>query len=417
VRSLEGGEETVVASGAAFDNVVWSPDGTKLAYAEGNWSDNLEWLGNVSPSSIWLVGVDGGEPVQVTDDTNLNVSPAWMPDGRHLLFVSNRDGPPDIYALRLDASGRPRGEPVRVTTGLDAHSISVSDDGSTVAYSQFSYRQNIWQIAIPETGSVSISEAGPVTSGSQIVEGHELSRDGRLLAFDSNREGNLDIYLMPAEGGEGEARRVTRHPGDDFAPDFSPDGSEIVFYSRRHGGTAEVFLISAEGTDEVRLTDGRAPRFSPDGLRIAFNRGGVSLVIRDSLGGEWSAPELLTDANNARWSPDGTHIVCQKDSAIWIVSLQGEERLLFDGEVGELSLIWPDWSADGRFIYFDATDSTGARALYAIPVAGGAPREVIRYDDPAKKVSPYPFTVGDGTAYFTVTEIESDIWVMDLEMK
>jgi len=87
----------------------------------------------------------------------------------------------------------------------------------------------------------------------QIVEAHGLSRDGQWLAFDSNLEGNQDIYLMPAEGGE--PRRVTRDPGADMHPDFSPDGSEIVFYSTRHG-TRDLFLISADGKDEVRLTDG-----------------------------------------------------------------------------------------------------------------------------------------------------------------
>ncbi len=435
VRSVEGGEETLVASVQPeyTHSAAWSPDGTKLAYVQGNirWI-NPETLGNVAPSSIWLVGVDGGEPVQVTDDTNLNVSPAWMPDGRHLLFISNRDGPRDIYAVRLDASGRPRDRPLRVTTGgLDPHSISVSADGSAVAYSQFSYRQNIWEIAVPETGSVSISQARPVTVGNQIVEQHGLSRDGRWLAFDSNLEGNQDIYVMPVEGGE--PRRVTSDPGDDFHPDFSPDGSEIVFYSTRHGNR-DVFLISADGRDEVRLTDGPGedynPSFSPDGLRIAFSRrlgltqGAVYVMSRDSLGGEWTAPELLTRNARAmyttRWSPDGSRIVCENLSEIWIVSLQGEERLLFDGAaVGFQLFEFADWSAsaDGRFIYFATIDSTDRRGLYAIPVEGGIPREVVRFDDPTKNVSDLPYTLGDGKVYFTVKEIESDIYVMDLEMQ
>jgi TolB protein len=430
VRSIEGGEETLVVSAPQRPHsVAWSPDGTKLAYVQGNtrWI-RAPYLGNAGPSSIWLVGVDGGEPVQVTDDIELNMSPAWMPDGRHLLFISNRDGPRDVYAVRLDASGRPRGEPVRVTTGgLDAHSISVSADGSTVAYSQFTLRQNIWEIAIPETGSVSISEARPVTFGNQIVEMHGLSPDGRWLVFDSNLEGNQDIYVMPAEGGE--PRQVTRDPGTDFHPDFSPDGSEIVFYSIRHG-TRDVFLISADGRDEVRLTDGPSqdfhPSFSPDGIRIAFSRGssaqGYAYVMsRDSLGGEWTAPQLLTSnagPYSTRWSPDGSQIVCENANEIWIVSLQGEERLLFDGDaVGFRGVEYADWSADGRLIYFEASDSTGARMLYAIPVGGGALREVVRFDDPTKNVSPVPYTLGDGKAYFTVKEIESDIYVMDLEMR
>jgi tricorn protease len=91
----------------------------------------------------------------------------------------------------------------------------VSADGSKVAYSHFTIRQNIWEIAIPETGSVSLSDARPVTEGNQIVENHGLSRDGRWLAFDSNLDGNQDIYVMPVEGGE--PRQVTSDPGDDMS--------------------------------------------------------------------------------------------------------------------------------------------------------------------------------------------------------
>jgi len=428
VRSVDGGEETLIASVMRGDthSTTWSPDGTKLAYVQGNMAWTwVRHLGNVAPSSIWLVGVDGGEPVQVTDDTNLNVSPAWMPDGRHLLFISHRDGTRDIYALRVDASGRTRGNPVRVTTGLSPHSISVSADGSTVAYSQFTYRQNIWEIAIPETGSVSISEARPVTVGNQIVESHGPSRDGRWLAFDSNLEGNQDIYVMPVEGGE--SRRVTSDPGDDMHPDFSPDGSEIVFYSARHGNR-DVFLISADGRDEVQLTDAPDedfhPSFSPDGLRIAFTRGqdaapeGIYVMSRDSLGAEWTAPELLTRSGfYARWSPDGSQIAHGSRGEIGIVSLQGEERLLFDrAAVGLQWSGWPDWSTDGRFIYFMARVSADRRGLYAIPVEGGIPREVVRFDDPTKHVWVI-FSLGTDKVYFSVKEIESDIYVMDLEMK
>jgi Tol biopolymer transport system component len=439
VRSLEGGEPTRVASAPEPHSVTWSPDGSKLAYAQGNWEFiNIDNLGNVAPSSIWIVDLDGGTPVQVTDHPSLSVSPAWLPDGRHLLFISDRDGPRDIYAVRVDGAGRARGEPVRVTTGLDPHTVSVSADGSTVAYSQLNFQRNVWEIAIPETGSVSISQATPVTEGNQVVESLGLSADGRWLGFDSNIEGNQDIYLMSIEGGE--PRPVTRDPGDDFHPDFSPDGSEIVFYSNRHG-SRDLFLISADGGNEARLTDDPGedfhPSFSPDGLRITFSRagpdaqwesGGIYVMSRGAVGGEWSPPEQLSsnveavplsgNAYTPRWSPDGNQIVYRHDagSAIGIVSLEGQVTILLEGRTEGFARVWqPEWSSDGRFVYFLGTDSSGTEGLYLIPVAGGTPRELVRFEDPTRDV--FNYALGDGKVYLSVAEYESDIWVMDLEMK
>jgi len=181
------------------------------------------------------------------------------------------------------------------------------------------------------------------------------------------------------------------------------------------------------------LTDGPGddlhPSFSPDGLRIAFSRMGVIPTVtsavyvmsRDSLGGEWDAPKLITPDTNSRfttrWSPDGSRIATYSQNRIWIVSLQGEERLLFHGAaVGLRGSSFPDWSVDGRLIYFWARDSTGTRSMYAIPIEGGTPREVVRLDDPTKEVTLY-YSLGADKVYLSVNETDSDIYVMDLEMK
>ncbi len=433
--SLGGGAPAFVASVPQSHSFAWSPDGQRIAYVQGN-LDFIQagTLGNVAPSWIWIMRVDGSDPVQVTRHPSLNVSPVWLPDGRHLLFISNRDGPRDIYVIQVDGSGRPRGEPVRLTTGLDPHSLSLSADGSTLAYSQFTLRRNVWEIAIPKTGSVSISEATPLTVGNQIVESLGVSRDGRWLAFDSNLEGNQDIYIMPVEGGE--PRRITRDPGDDFSPDFCGDGREIAFHSIRYG-TRDVFLVSVDGGYEVRLTDDPGEEYhpvcSPDGLSIAFfsyspatRRGEVYVMSRDSMGAPWSTPRQLTTDGGLfpQWSPDGGRIVYQLayyggmgEPGIGLVTLGGEtRRLLHARAAGFMYVGIPHWSRDGRLIYFVGTDSAGSRAVYAMPAAGGPFRELVRLDDPAKG-SYLDFAVGDGKFYFSISERDSDIYVMDLAQR
>jgi serine/threonine-protein kinase len=413
------GTETLLLTGGGH-SATWSSDGSTLAFVRGN-VGYTAWfsLGNIAPSSIWVVTV-GRSPVRVTDDSKLNVSPAWLPDGR-LLFVSNRDGPRDLYVARPGRAGQLLGTPVRLTTGLNAYSVSVSDDGATVAYDQFLSRRNIYTLSLPRGGSVSIREARPLTALNQTVGQTGISRDGRWLTFDSNLDGNQQIYVMAAAGGE--PRRVTRHPGDDVAPDFSPDGREIVFHSTRNG-PRDINLINADGTGEQRLTSGATdsytPSFSPDGLRVAYvGLPGISVIRRDSIGGAWHAPELVVPGGlRPHWSPDGSRLLFTRAPGergmIGIVTLGGAERRLVEGRPGGLQglqALW--WSADSSTVYFSATRSDGA-GVFVIPAAGGRPRLVVRFDDPALRVFGTPLSVGNGLFYFVIGEMESDIYVMDL---
>ncbi|MEE8572448.1 MAG: protein kinase, partial [Gemmatimonadota bacterium] len=432
IRDLDGGEPSFVAQvRPLIHSHAWSPDGSLLAYVEGNVEFGLpgSW-GNVAPSTIWTVPVMGGDPVRVTRDTSLNVSPVWTPDSRHLLFISNRDGPRGLYAVRLDDSGRPRSEPIRVEAGLDAHSMSLSADGRTLTYSRFTFRRNIVRIAVPATGSVSISEAEPVTVGNQTVENHDVSHDGQWLAYDSNLEGNQDIYLMPLDGGE--PRRLTANPADDYAPDFSPDGREIVFYCNRHG-TRDIFLMSVDGGNETRLTDDPDqeyfPRFSPDGLHIAYGLASgdtqrLYVMSRDAVGGEWSAPRLLSELGlSAEWSPDGQRIllsntVVSVSPGMWLMTPDGQEQERVD--LGAVAGGWGStWSPDGDFIRFQGSSGeTVLTGVYEIPAAGGPVRLVVRFDDPTQVSGFLWSSAGPGDVlYLSVGEYESDIYVADLEIK
>jgi Tol biopolymer transport system component/tRNA A-37 threonylcarbamoyl transferase component Bud32 len=400
---------------------VWRADAT-LAFVRGNEEFVTSFYGNIAPSSIWVVP-PGGEEVLVSDTTSLNISPQWLPDGT-LLYVSNREGAFDIYAQRLGRDGGPRGDPVRLTTGLGAFSISVAADGSTLAYDRFSLRRNIYAIEIPRGDPVSIREARPVTTGNQVIETLDLSDDGQLLIHDSNLEGNQDIYTVPLAGGA--PRRVTRDSGDDFSPDLSADGSEIVFYSTRNS-SRDIYSIRSDGTGEVRLTDDPGeefhPAWSPDGLAIAYAQSIPStklfLLRRPARGEAWGAPELLVEGGFApRWSPDGSmlaYVVPSETNSLAVIAPGGSPRtVLVSGDSGVRSPTWPEWSADGRSLYFLGYDAEANEGIYEVPVAGGAPRLLVRFDDPAMKSFPHAVGVANGEFYLAIAQTESDIHVMDL---
>ena len=230
---------------------------------------------------------------------------------------------------------------------------------------------------------------------------------------------------MPTDGGE--VRRITTHPGDDFHPDPSPDGSEIVFYSTRFG-LRDLFLISADGTGETRLTDDprdeRHPTFSSDGLAIAFEaawpQNDVYVITREAVGAPWSAPRQITTtgARHPRWSQDGSRILYNTDAdEIGIVTLSGEDQSVFSAPVtGFAGAEWPLWSPDEREIYFTTVDPTGVRGLYAVSAAGGTPRPLILFDDPSKQM-PFSFSISGDRIYLSVTEYDSDIFVTDIETR
>ncbi len=419
----EDGTETVLYIGFPdLHSFAWRGDGSMVAWVRGNRDYNNSW-GNVSPSQVWVAPV-GGTPVPVTDSTSLNVKPAWLPDGT-LLFISNRDGARDVYAVRLTESGAPRGAPLRLTTGLEPFSVSPSADGRTLAYDRLLLRRNIYALPIPGRGSVSIRSAAPLTSANQTVEMASLSGDGTQLVFDSNIEGRQDLYIMPAAGGE--PRRVTRDGFDDFSPDFSPDAREIVFHTIRNT-TRDIHVIGSDGTGEVVLVDDAAesfhPAFSPDGLAVVYSdladSSTTRVVRRDAIGAPWGTPEALPipDGFGPRWSPDGTalaYFTHARPGGIGIYRFGGEARQLMPPDAFGLEYpSWPEWAPDGRSIYFRAVDAKGIEGLYQVDLDGGAPRLVVRFDDPARSVFLGSIPIGNGRFYFVAGELESDIFLMDL---
>ena len=99
-----------------------------------------------------------------------------------------------------------------------------------------------------------------------------FSPDGSQIAFYSDRDGNFEIYVMNADGTN--QTRLTNNAANDFSPAFSPDGNKIAFYSDRDGN-AEIYVMNADGTGQARLTNNAAvdffPAFSPGGSQIAFS--------------------------------------------------------------------------------------------------------------------------------------------------
>src|SRR5437899_3860061 len=317
---IDGGHVRMIATGSDLHSCTWAPQGRVIACVSLNSLSVLPGplFGNLAPSGIVLVPIAGGAPVRIAEPTAYNQSPVFSGDGRKLFYVSSRDGPRDVYVVSLSSAGRPRGAPVRLTTGLGAKTISLSADAKRLSYAVYTARANIWSVPIPANPpagglAVSAANAAAVTRGSQVIQGMRVSPDGRWLLYDSDLRGPSDLYRMPIEGGAAEV--LLAGSVDEFAPDLSSYGAAIVFHSFR-SGTRDIELKPLNGgpIEPVTNTPGQEsyPKWSLDGKSILFydqRPPRNALVTRRGPDGKWSAPEVLASGTyRPQWSPDGKSI-------------------------------------------------------------------------------------------------------------
>ena len=164
-----------------------------------------------------------------------------------------------------------------------------------------------------------------VTADAGLTGAPAISRDGKFLAFASDRAkgDNLDIWVQQIGGRE--PLRLTQDPADESEPAFSPDDAMIAFRSEKDRGG--IYIVPALGGTPILLAArGRHPRFSPDGRWVAYSVGGeetsnpgsTGVFVINAGGGVPRAihPEMAT-ATNPIWSPDGDRLLVlgRKDAA------------------------------------------------------------------------------------------------------
>ena len=407
---------------------AWSFDDRLIAFARGNggFLSGAD-MGNIAPSSIWVVEASGGEPVRVSGDSHLNTSPVWTIDGA-LLFVSSAGGGRDIYLQRINRDREPRGDAVRVTTGLNPHTISISHDGKTVAYSAFTTVANIWVATDEGSAVANAAAAKPVTAGNQTIEHGFVSPDGKWLAYDSNVDGSQDIFRMPLDGGE--PQQLTKNSYDDFHPTWSPDGKEIAFYSLAKGNR-DIYVMNADGSGVDVIAEG------PSEQRTPVWRGAneiLYMVFPDSVfsvkrsGGEWERPKLAarSGATPVMYSPDGkwrihfekAKAVCDTCPAgMYVESTNDSESKYVPVRRAQISSIAGagPWSKDSRHFYGAVREADGTSSIWQLPVNGDEERRVLHFTDPARQLYRSSFDVFGRNFYFTIGDRQSDIWTMELK--
>jgi serine/threonine protein kinase len=215
-----------------------------------------------------------------------------------------------------------------------------------------------------------------LTSDASLSTEPSLSRDGTLVVYASDRDGagQLDLWLQRTTDGQ-QPLRLTDDPADDREPDVAPDGSVIVFRSDRAPGGVYVMPVLG-GNARLVAPGGRAPRFSPDGRRIAYSvpqnwlagaRGTPSAmyVVAKTGGSATRIAQGLAIASSPLWSPDGRSLLFVGQTALsandadwWWVPVDGGapvatgayrviERAGLSGSRNDTDIAPAVWTKDG----------------------------------------------------------------------
>jgi Tol biopolymer transport system component len=405
----------------------WSPHGTFIACSIGNALYSIPGVvfGNRAPSRVVLCRVRDGALTTVTDSLSLNTSPTWSPDERWLYFLSDRDGSRDVYGTRVTSDGHADGAAVRLTTGLGAHTIALSADGSRLAYSRLGIRSSIWSMPMPDGPPVATTNAIRLTDANATIEIFDVSPDGKWLFYDTDLTGNSDIFRVAIAGGEPE--QLTSDPSDDFAPTPSPDGKEVAFHSWR-SGNRDIYVMRLDGGGVQQVTHSprqeAVPTWSPDGRALTFSDlatgNGVWIARRDASGHWGEAVRRTLHGSRPSWSPDGRSIAYLEGAqggSVFVVPIDsGEPRMVVDASVPGQSAASLVWGAGG-LLYYETLDPRGNGIVWSIAAGGGAPREIIRTDPALHPPSRGWFHVNRGRFYFLSESRESDVWVMEVKGK
>jgi len=424
IRDVAGGATRFLAEGPTLNSCDWGPDGW-FACVSGNpdFAEPVVNIGNIAPSTILVFSSNGTLTTTIGRPGSANLSPVWAHSMRRLYYVSNALGPRDIYYVDVERSGRARGEPQRLSTGLNAQAVSLSSDDRRLAYSVYTETANIWSVPLPGTLGASMSDARALTTGRQVIETMEASGDGRWMYYSSNIRGSSNIYRIPLSGGEPE--RLTSDPADDFAPEVSPDGREVAFHSFR-SGSREIFVLPLDGGAVQQVTSSpgqeRSPHWSPDGRALAYFDAAVNttFVVRRDARNEWGKPQLVAhDLTEPSWSPDGGSLVGAgtRGELIRVAFPTLQATVLYGPQAtGEPAVEKPKYSADGTRIRFKAHDAIGRASFWEIRPGERTPRLLVSLG------AAYPSThtgwSTDGKRlYFALFDHRSDIWVAELQKR
>ena len=390
VSALGGPERKLISLRPdRYYSLDWSPDGRFIAFSQRVSLDD--------PYSVFVLPKEGGKERQISfppEKTEGDWRVAFSPDGKYLAVIRHSRPPAPLSIHVIPSGGGAPKVLYEQSEWIGTLAWSADSQSLVVTGNQRGVRK-MWRVYLSDGREEALSDFGENTFYPAV------SKQGGRIAFVRNiADSDLWSTLLTSPRGPASSPThllsSTRVEG---APRFSPDGKKIAFQSFR-SGAPEIWVSDADGNNGVQLTFLQTlkpdmPSWSPDGQTIAFGDGGLSHLI-SATGGQ---PRRLSPDFDAYsgpvWSRDGRSIYYWKfgekaETQIWRIAAAGGQPVQITKNGGFSCMESPD----AKFLYFTKRTVAG---IWKMPVNGGP--EALVMDEMNPSLPGYWAVFDDGIYY------------------
>jgi len=356
VISIADGSERLLKSFtsdySSLQGTSFSPDGRFVAFS-------LVLEGNPPHGDLFLMTADGRNEVVIASHPAEDQLIGWTPDGKRLIFLSDRSGTRDIWSV-LITGGKQQGEPelLKKDFGRDSEILGFSPDGSL-------YYKSYTRIGGLYNGEVDLETGKVMGQPTQVTTRYSGPPDQLLWSPDGNsllyipRLGNLfrkNNTLTIRSAATGEERILTPRLSFINQISWAPDSRSVIAL-----GMAEtklgIFEIDTETGKITKLAGSNhfTPHLCPDDQTLVFIKAGPTITKQNlKTGEETEVTKIAPTMTGYDLSPDGREVVFQMNHIVKIMSINGgEPRELFRDLAKNMNEWWEynlKWTKDGQFI-------------------------------------------------------------------